>query len=668
MDQLKIICGDIETLKEYGLLSFFEPVENKWYEFEVNKWKNDLFTFKKFCERLFLEGYYVIWFNGITFDMQVIEFILRNMESNDWVNATNLEICHKIWQFAQDTIDDQNFGIFSKYREEDFSFKIIDLFKLWAFDNEARMVSLKALQFEMNYPFMEEMPIAHDKIDMTKEEIELTRDYCRNDILSMYEFYKISRGETEHPLYKGKDKVQLRFDIKEPFGFPDKAISYSELKIGDEYQKIAYLKEIGKEGDFKHVYELKKKAKFKTGFKFKECFPDYMNFELPEFKAFVKKWGDVKVNMNEKQDFTFKYNGTEYSFGKGGCHSVNKPSIIIPQKGEKFLSCDVGSMYPNCIRKRKIFPKHLGESWWKVYIKNINKRLDAKKLYKDTKDKKYDSIQESFKLVLNVLFGKLNERTNWQYDGFAAMCVTVGCQIDLLMLIEDFEMGKLHPIIANTDGLECMIPEDKVSLYYEICKKWEKDVGNDILGNLEYVEYTKMIMTSVNDYIAVSTEPKIKVKGDFVEDFELWKNKSRRVVPIALKKYFIDGIPIEETLKKHDNIYDFCIRQKSSKNFHYEGNNPDTKHKNIYKKLIRYYVSNKGEKLLKIKNPECTTNAASVSQVEAGEWLMTVENDLIKEDISNYDIDYQYYIDKAYKIIDKVEKRNKQNPNQTSLF
>jgi hypothetical protein len=88
----------------------------------------------------------------------------------------------------------------------------------------------------------------------------------------------------------------------------------------------------------------------------------------------------------------------------------------------------------------------------------------------------------------------------------------------------------------------------------------------------------------------------------------------------------------------------------------------------VYKKLIRYFVSNKGEKLLKIKNPECTTNAADVSQVEAGDWLMTVRNDLIREDISLYDIDYQYYIDKAYRIIDKVEKRSKSDPNQLNLF
>lgn len=219
------------------------------------------------------------------------------------------------------------------------------------------------------------------------------------------------------------------------------------------------------------------------------------------------------------------------------------------------------------------------------------------------------------------------------------------------------------------DGCEIMIRLDQMEKFYEICKAWEVEVGNDTLGNLEYEEYTKMVMTSINDYIAVTKNGKLKLKGDFVEDFELWKNKSRKVVPIAVNKYFTEGIPVDKTLKKHKNIYDFCIRQKSSKNFHYEGTNPANGKKSTYRKLIRYYVSNEGEKLLKIKNPECTTNAADISQVEAGDYLMTVCNHLEREDISKYDIDYQYYIDKCNKIINKVEgKKGGGDKNQLNLF
>ena len=37
-----------------------------------------------------------------------------------------------------------------------------------------------------------------------------------------------------------------------------------------------------------------------------------------------------------------------------------------------------------------------------------------------------------------------------------------------------------------------------------------------------------------------------------------------RIVPISLKNYFIYNIPIEETIKNHKDIYDFCLRLKTN--------------------------------------------------------------------------------------------------------
>ena len=159
---------------------------------------------------------------------------------------------------------------------------------------------------------------------------------------------------------------------------------------------------------------------------------------------------------------------------------------------------------------------------------------------------------------------------------------------------------------------------------------------------------------------------------DFLTDFELHKNKSARIVPLALEAYYVHGIPISDTIRNHSNVYDFCLRQKSSKDFHYEGWNKKTGDKTIYNKLIRYYVSRKGEKLLKVKNPECDSNAADVSQVEAGEWVMHVCNHL-KKDHPLDNINYEYYIEKAERIVHKILYEGKKrkivvNPNQLSLF
>ena len=100
---------------------------------------------------------------------------------------------------------------------------------------------------------------------------------------------------------------------------------------------------------------------------------------------------------------------------------------------------------------------------------------------------------------------------------------------------------------------------------------------------------------------------------------------------MALEQYYTRDIPVSDTIMGHSDIFDFCLRQKASKDFHYEGINRTTGDKTVYNKLIRYYISNTGEKLLKVKNNDSDSGAASVSQVEAGEWLVTVCNQLQKD-------------------------------------
>jgi DNA polymerase elongation subunit (family B) len=296
----------------------------------------------------------------------------------------------------------------------------------------------------------------------------------------------------------------------------------------------------------------------------------------------------------------------------------------------------------------------------------FEKRLELKPQAK--KDKKIAGIVGALKLAVNSVYGKSSDMQSWIYDRQLTMFTTITGELSLMMLIEAYEMQGLHVISANTDGVTIMIHKDDVQKMHDI-NKWWMDLTQ---YELERTDYSKIIFSTVNDYLAIKTDGEIKKKGDFLTDFELHKNKSGRVVSIALEHYYVNDIPVETTIKNHSNIFDFAIRQKASKNFHYEGHNKTSGHKNVYNKLIRYYVSNTGEKLLKIKNEDCETNAAAVSQVEAGEWMCTVCNHLTKDhDMSN--INYDYYIEKANRIVSKIQLEGKKRkvvviPNQMSLF
>jgi len=255
---------------------------------------------------------------------------------------------------------------------------------------------------------------------------------------------------------------------------------------------------------------------------------------------------------------------------------------------------------------------------------------------------------------------------NWIYDRQLTMFTTITGELSLMMLIEAYELRGIHVISANTDGVTVRVKKCDLELMKAINNWWMELTSYE----LERTDYKKIIFSTVNDYLAIKTDGEVKKKGDFLTDFELHKNKSARIVPMALEQYYIHDIPVDITISSHNNIFDFCLRQKASKDFHYEGHTKNGK--TVYNKLIRYYVSNTGEKLMKVKNESCTTNAAPISQVEAGEWVMTVCNHLTKDHpLTN--VNHSYYIEKANRIIHKIQlegKKRKVNidKNQLTLF
>jgi len=654
---MKILIYDIETLLEMFFICTFIPETNTYYEFEVSEYKNELDAFVKFCGE-HTECYW-IGYNNIRFDSQVVEWMLRNYEN--WHDKPSLEICALIAQKAADVIHDANYDVFPEYREENLSHKQIDLYKINHFDNKNRMVSLKRLEFEMDYENIEEMPIHHTKIGMTPKDRFTTRLYCKNDVMATYQFYLITIGETEHPLYKGNNQIQLRQDIETEFDIP--CLNYSDSKIGDEMIKKFYCLE--KKIDYK---ELPKKGFFRKQIKLRYCVADYIKFETKQLQTFLKMINGTTIGLMDDFKETIKFYDNSYTFAKGGLHTENTPKIFEADENHFILDWDVSSYYPAIIINNNRYPHHLGKQFLAGYKKMFDKRLELKPLAKN--DKKIKGIVGALKLAVNSVYGKSSDMQSWIYDRQLTMFTTITGELSLLMLIEKYECNGINVISANTDGVTIKIRKDLVDKMHEI-NKWWSDVTQ---YELERTDYSKIIFSTVNDYLAIKTNGEIKKKGDFLTDFELHKNKSARIVPIALEQYFVNNIPINDTICSCNNIYDFCLRQKASKDFHYEGLNKATGEKTVYNKLIRYYVSNTGEKLLKMKNEECDTNAAAISQVEAGEWVCNVCNHLPKNtDVVTAGINYDYYIEKAERIIHKIQYEGRKrkiviNPNQLNLF
>jgi hypothetical protein len=650
---MNVLIYDIETMQELFLVCIYNPETQQWHEFQVSKNTNQIDAFVRFTEDY--KDFYWVGYNNLRFDSQVVEWIIRNHQ--DWHEIGALDVCALIAQKAADIIHDANYDVFPEYREEWLANKQIDLFRVNHYDNKNRRVSLKRLEFEMDLENIEEMPIHHTKTNMTDDEIELTIDYCRNDIYATYEFYLVTTGVTEHPLYKDNNQIELRQDIEEEFNIP--CLNYSDSKIGDEMIKKYYCQEKGIQ-----YSELPKKGYFRKEVKARNCIADYVTFQTPELQGFLKHIKKQIFTLTDDFKESLVFYDNTYTFAKGGLHTENKPKIFEADEDVEIIDWDVSSYYPAIIINNGRYPQHLGKEFLRGYKQMFEKRLELKPLAK--KDKKIAGIVGALKLAVNSVYGKSSDMQNWIYDRQLTMFTTITGELSLLMLIEAYELNGIHVISANTDGVTVQIKKELLQKMHELNKWWMELTTYE----LERTDYQKIIFSTVNDYLAIKTNGEIKKKGDFLTDFELHKNKSGRVIPLALEQYFVHNIPIADTITNHNNIYDFALRQKASKDFHYEG--VAGAKRTVYNKLIRYYVSNTGEKLLKIKNPDCTTNAADVSQVEAGEWLMTVCNKLTKDHPLD-NINHAYYIERAERIVHKIQLEGKKrkiivNPNQLNLF
>ena len=230
------------------------------------------------------------------------------------------------------------------------------------------------------------------------------------------------------------------------------------------------------------------------------------------------------------------------------------------------------------------------------------------------------------------------------------MFITINGQLTLMMLYEMIceAIPEAIPLLQNTDGIETVIPRSKKDLYLEVCKKWE-EITNLVL---EHDSYKKLVLADVNNYIAVDESGKAKCKGRFeFKGLALHKNKSKLIIPKALYAYFVDGVLPEDTIKSNKNILDYCIGGKSKGNWQQIARSikENEAHEEKLQKINRYYISNKGVKIIKVNK-----NDGREIQLEAGRWMQTVMNDIKKKEWSSYDINEKYYLEAIEKEINNI--------------
>lgn len=620
------ITYDIETFLSIFCVVF--KYKDGYKTFEISERKDEYIELVNFLKEGSIKKWFFVGFNNVRFDGQVLQWLLEAPES--FKSLKGKTKARKIMEFANSVIEKINNKQFPPYQESKLSLQQLDLYLQQHYNNSARSTGLKWLQYAMNWEKVQDIPYKFDEV-LSSDKFDEVIEYCINDVDSTEQFFK-----------KCDKMVELRFSQQLENPHLD-VFNKSDSTIGE----MLFLDLMSNKLNIEKP-KLKKMQTRRESIALKDIIIPYIKFETEEFNSVLEFFKSQVISESTKDAFKHKlvFDGMEYFYGLGGLHAARGNSTFLSTDDEMILSIDFASFYPNISIKNNFFPEHLSEEFCILYEELFEKR---KKIPKSNPQ------NTALKLLLNSSFGKGGDEYSFLFDKKFQMAITVNGQLILSMLCEQLSaIEGVRMIMANTDGAELILPRSKRREVYNVCK----GIENLTQLTLEYGVYEKLYTRDINNYLGIDTNGKIKTKGAFEIDVDFHKNRSQRIVRLAVKAYLVDGVPVEESIKNHLNgfdygkfenqgIYDFCIGKKIKSNQLYTLESEEGKVlRKVDDKVIRFYVSKSGNLLKKNYSDGRTEATVGGNKVVL---FMDYEH---KED---YDIDYDYYINEAYKIIHSVD-------------
>jgi hypothetical protein len=227
--------------------------------------------------------------------------------------------------------------------------------------------------------------------------------------------------------------------------------------------------------------------------------------------------------------------------------------------------------------------------------------------------------------------------------------VTLTGQLVLLMLIERLELAGIRVVSANTDGIVIKCHKTQKEKLDEIVKKWEEDID----CQTEETKYKSTHQRDVNSYFAIKEDGEVKVKGAYSEKGSagnsiLSKNPTSLIAADAVKKFLLDGTPVDHTIRSSKDIRRFVtVRAVSGggvKVYAEPGKEDASLPPNEYLgKVVRWYYS--------------STVTGDIVYSESGKKVGSSDGARpcmeLPEEFPE-DLNYDFYIEKARKILKEI--------------
>lgn len=684
---------DEETYPNFYSIVIGNASTRKMKSFEISTRNDQRFELIEYLREIKREGGRMVGFNNVGFDYPVLHYILTNQDCT----------VAGIYRKAMRVIEAEN-KFEHIIRDKDELIPQIDLFKIHHFDNMARATSLKMLEFNMRSDTIEDLPFEPGTV-LTSDQMDVVLQYNKKDMIETFKFYNESSSSIEfreqlteqlgknfmnHNDTKiGKDFFVMELEKNDP------GCCYKRGKVQQTKRSSIDLSECifdyvkFERPEFQAVLDW---FKAQNIVETKGVFTDilesdlgdvakYANLRKKRQKQMVKpseskiaelkkkhpmgwlseeqlKSGKISYwwNWNVADTLNVVIDGFQYDFGVGGIHGSIESDILETKDGMTVRDEDVASYYPNLAIKNRIHPKHLGDSFCDIYEELYQKRVTIKKQMKAAKAsgdmdtyRRLDDEQAMLKLALNGTYGASNDKYSPFYDPMFTMKITINGQLSLCMLAEELlKIDGLSMIQVNTDGLTFLHPDESKDKVTAVTDWWQEVTKLELEG----VDYNRMFIRDVNNYISETMDGKLKNKGAYAwkninhdpksYDVGWHQNQSSPIIAMAAEAHLIRGENISEFIKAHEDPFDFMLRTKvprSSKLMLNLGGE-EVRLQNI----TRYYISVEGGELIKVMPP--------LDKVKMGKLY---RNDDGEELVLKTKTEYTRYEKKGYKFIEDVE-------------
>lgn len=291
----------------------------------------------------------------------------------------------------------------------------------------------------------------------------------------------------------------------------------------------------------------------------------------------------------------------------------------------------------------------------KIFEEVLEKRMKAKA----AGDK---ATANALKLVVNTTYGASLNKYNDLFDPLMGRSVCVTGQLFLLELAENLykNVEDLKIVQLNTDGIMVEFDDSLYDLVREITEEWQSRTGFE----LEEDQVIQIAQKDVNNYVEVQSGGKSKSKGGYLVRgiapagaFNI--NNNSCIVATALKDYFVNGTPVEETINGCEDLSQFQIIAKAGAKYKEAYHLVDGE-KQPVQKVNRVYATSDERygKLFKVKAED-----ESTAKIEMLPEHCIIDNN---NELTIKDIDKSFYIEMAKKRVNDFKGIKPEKPKKES--